>query len=167
MTRMRSLLVPLAATLVFAAAGCGGLDEGEPAYASIKNDFNNPEMPKKPQWTICRSSYLGVDFGRIDLDVTSPELEVPAGLDNVLMAAAWEDPACAVENMLPIASKNEEEILPGQHRTLYINMPNHQGPCPPEGVQPIPRTLYDRMLALWPDLGFLPYDQRTQNPECL
>jgi hypothetical protein len=167
MARIQSRLAPLAATLLFAAPGCGGLDDQAPAYASIKNDFNNPEMPKKPQWTICRSSYLGVDFGKIDLDAQSPELAVQAGLDNVLMIAAWEDPTCAVEKMLPIASKNEEEILPGQHRTIYINMPNHQGPCPPEGVAPIPQVLYDRMLALWPDLGFLPYDQRTQNPECL
>jgi len=164
---MQSLFPVLAATLLSAAVGCGGLEDQEPAYVSIKNDFNNPEMPKRPQWTLCRSSYLGVDFGRIDLDATSPEQEVQAGLDNVLMAAAWEDPTCAVENMLPIASKNEEEVLPGQHRTIFINMPNHQGPCPPEGVQPIPQVLYDRMLALWPDLGFLPYDQRTQNPECL
>jgi hypothetical protein len=52
--------------------------------------------------------------------------------------------SCAVENMLPIDSKNEKKILPGQHRTAHI-----------------------RMLALWPDLGFLPYDQRTLNPECL
>jgi hypothetical protein len=153
--------------LLCAGTGCGGSDGQAAAYASIKNDFNNPEMPKKPQWTLCRSSYMGVDFGPIALDATSPELAVPAGLDNVLMAAAWEDPTCAVENMLPIASKNEEEILPGQHRTIYINMPNHQGPCPPEGVQPIPQTLYDRMLSLWPDLGFLPYDQRKQNPQCL
>ena len=167
MTRTPSLLAPLAAFLLLTGLGCGGADDPEIAYASIKNDFNNPEMPKKPQWTICRSSYLGVDFGHIDLDAQSPELRVPPGLDNVLMIAAWEDPSCALEHLLPIASKNEEEILPGQHRTLYINMPNHQGPCPPEGVQPIPQTLYDRMLAMWPDLGFLPYDQRTLNPECL
>jgi hypothetical protein len=167
MARMQARLTLLGLPLVLVAAGCGGLDEGEPAYASIKNDFNNPEMPKKPQWTICRSSYMGGDFGRIDLDATSPELQVEAGLDNVLMAAAWEDPTCAVENMLPIASKNEEEILPGQHRTIFINMPNHQGPCPPEGVAPIPQALYDRMLVLWPDLGFLPYDQRRHNPQCL
>jgi len=164
--RTRSLGA-FAAGLLFLCAGCGGLDEEEPAHASIKNDFNNPEMPRKPPWTICRSSYLGADFGRIDLGATSLEVEVRAGLDHVLMAAAYEDPTCAVENMLPIASKNEEEILPGQHRTIFINMPNHQGPCPPEGVAPVPQVLYDRMLALWPDLGFLPYAQRTNNPECL
>jgi hypothetical protein len=147
-------------------AGCGE-DDGGTAYASIKNDFNNPQMAKKPQWTICRSSYLGVDFGKIDLDGTTGEQEVPAGLDHVLMVAAWEDPACAVENSLPIASKNEEEILPGQHRTIDINLANHQGACPPEGVAPIPQAQYDRILTLWPEFGFLPYDQRTSNLECL
>jgi len=167
MTTVRYSFALAAVACGLTAVGCGGVDEREPAFASIKNDFNNPAMPKNPQWTICRSSYLGVDFGRIDLEATSPELQVEAGLDNVLMVAAWEDPTCALENMLPIASKNEEELLPGQHRTIFINMPNHQGPCPPEGVAPVPQVLYERMLALWPDLGFLPYDQRTLNPECL
>ncbi|MBN2573216.1 MAG: hypothetical protein JXP73_01505 [Deltaproteobacteria bacterium] len=163
----RTLPMVLAACFVLGLAACGGLEERERAYASIKNDFNNPEMPKRPQWTICKSSYLGVDFGRIDLDATSAELEVEAGLDYVLMVASWEDPTCSIENTLPIASRNEEEIVPGQRRTISINMPNHQGPCPPEGVAPIPQVLYDRILALWPEFGFLPYEQRTQNPECL
>jgi hypothetical protein len=149
-----------------ATSGCGGVEEGV-AYASIKNDFNNPEMSFQPPWTICRSSYLGVDFGTIPLDATSPEQVVSPGLDNVLMVAAWNDPTCAATSALPIASKNEEEIVPGQRRTIAINLPNHQGACPPEGVAPIPQTLYDRILALWPEFGFLPYDQRTQNPECL
>jgi hypothetical protein len=153
--------------LVLGGVGCGGLGVEPPAYASIKNDFNNPEMPKRPPWTICRSSYLGVEFGKIDLDGVSFEQEVQAGLDYVLMVAAWDDPTCSAESSLPIASKNEEEIVPGQHRTISINMANHQGPCPPEGVAPIPQILYDRILALWPEFGFLPYDQRTQNPECL
>ena len=160
-----ALALILAALL--ALAGCGGLGEEASAYASIKNDFNNPEMPKKPPWTICKSSYLAVEFGAIDLDATSAEQEVEAGLDYVLMVAAWDDPTCSIEKTLPIASKNEEEIVPGQHRTISINMANHQGPCPPEGVAPIPQILYDRILALWPEFGFLPYNQRTQNPECL
>jgi hypothetical protein len=154
-------------TLMLASGGCGSGSEPDIAYASIKNDFNNPEMAKKPQWTLCRSSYLGVDFGRVDLDATSAEAAVPAGFDHVLMAAAWEDPTCTAVKMLPIASKNEEEILPGQHRTLSINVANHQGPCPPEGVAPVPQVLYDRIVALWPDLGFLTYEQRRQNPQCL
>jgi hypothetical protein len=166
MTIVRSPFAVLAVAFMLTTVGCGGVEDKTPAFASIKNDFNNPEMPKKPQWTICRSSYLGADFGNIALDATSPELEVEAGLAHVLMVAAWEDPTCTLENMLPIASKNEEEILPGQHRTISINMANHQGPCPPEGVAPLPQVLYDRILSLWPDLGFLPYDQRTLNPQC-
>jgi hypothetical protein len=34
-------------------------------------------------------------------------------------------------------------------------------------VEPIPQALYDRILELWPEYGFLPYEQRTENPECL
>jgi len=157
----------LAAALALACASCGS-DEQNVAYASIKNDFDNPQMAFRPPWTICRSSYLGVDFGPIPIGGTTAEKEVTAGLDNVLMVAAWDDPTCAAANALPIASKNEEEIVPGQHRTLAINLANHQGPCPPNpGVVPIPQALYDRILALWPEFGFLPYDQRTQNPKCL
>jgi hypothetical protein len=48
-----------------------------------------------------------------------------------------------------------------------MNMANHQGPCPPEGVAPIPEAVYDRIIALWPEFNFLPYAQRTQNTECL
>jgi hypothetical protein len=155
----------LAGALLVAGSGCG--EENEVAYASIKNDFNNPEMTFQPPWTICRSSYLGVDFGAIPLDSISSEKEVKPGLDYVLMVAAWKDPTCAAASALPIASKNEEEIVAGQHRSIAINLAGHQGSCPPEGVAPIPQAAYDRILALWPEFGFLPYDQRTQNPECL
>ena len=167
MTNNKHLFLIATTSLATVAAGCGGMEERSAAFASIKNDFNNPEMAKKPPWTICQSSYLGVEFGAINLDATSAEVGVEAGLDYVLMVAAWDDPTCSVERSLPIASKNEEEIVPGQHRTISINMPNHQGPCPPEGVAPIPQTLYDRILALWPAYGFLPYEQRALNPECL
>lgn len=146
--------------------GCGSSDEGS-ALVKIKNDFNNPEMSKKPPWTICKSSYLGVDFGKITLGETSAEKQVAPGLGNVLMVAAYDDPTCAVENCLPIASKNEEEVVDGQSRTIALNMPNHQGPCPPEGVSPILQTLYEQILALWPEYNFKPYDQRTQNTQCL
>jgi hypothetical protein len=146
--------------------GCGS-DDSSSAFASIKNDFNNPAMTYQPPWTICRSSYLGVEFGGIAIGDTSPEQKVPAGLDNVLLVAAWNDVTCNPENCLPLASKNEEEIVAGQHRVIAMNMPSHQGPCPPEGVAPIPETIYNRILALWPEFNFLPYDQRTQNPECL
>jgi hypothetical protein len=163
--------------LVF-VSGCGSGSDGETgsdadlpsgnvAYATIKNDFNNPEMAFKPPWTICRSSYMGVDFGAIALDATSPELPVTPGIDNVLMVAAWNDPTCSPAKALPIASKNPEEIVTGQHRTIAINLPNHQGACPPEGVAPIPEELYNRILALWPEFGFLPYAQKAQNTQCL
>jgi hypothetical protein len=148
------------------AGGCGPADEA-PALVRIHNDFDNPELSFQPPWTICQSSYHGVDFGSIAISETSDEREVVAGLDYVLMVAAWDDPECDPAHSLPIASRNEEEVVPGQSRTIAINLPNHQGPCPPEGVQPIPQELYDRILALWPEYGFLPYDQRTQNPQCL
>ena len=147
-------------------AGCGGADSAT-AFASIKNDFNNPGMTYQPPWTICRSAYLDVDFGPIGIGDTSPEQPVQAGLDNVLLVAAWDDPTCAPENCLPLASKSEEEIVPGQHRVISMNMPSHQGPCPPEGVAPLPEALYNRILARWPEFNFLPYAQRTQNPECV
>ena len=148
------------------AAGCGGEDEGA-GMVQIKNDFNNPEMDFQPPWTICEASYLDTEFGQVDIGETSAEWEVIPGLDYVLMVAAWDDPTCAVENCLPIASRNEEEVVDGQSRTIAINLPNHQGPCPPEGVQPIPQDLHDRILALWPEYNFKPYEQRTENPQCL
>ena len=95
--------------------------------------------------------------------------EADAGLDYVLMVCAWEDPSCAAEHCLPIASKNEEETIAGQERTIVINVPNHQGPCPPEalGIPPVPQDLYDQILDLWPEYGFKPYAERTENPQCL
>jgi hypothetical protein len=146
--------------------GCDTEDEGS-ATVQIKNDFNNPEMDYQPPWTICESFYLNVKFGGIATGETSARQEVVPGLDYVLMVAAWDDPTCAPENCLPIASKNEEEVVGSQTRVISINMPNHQGPCPPEGVPPIPAEQYERILALWPDYGFKPYDQRTENPQCL
>lgn len=147
-------------------SACGGEDEG-PALVKIKNDFNNPEMERKPPWTICKSSYLGIEFGKIGIGETSEEKEVVPGLDYVLMVAAWDDPTCAPENCLPIASRNEEEVVDGQTRTIAINLANHQGPCPPEGVAPIPEAQYNRILHLWPESGFKPYAERMQNTQCL
>ncbi|MFO8071350.1 MAG: hypothetical protein R6V85_05700 [Polyangia bacterium] len=154
--------------MVFMAyvTGCDSEDEGS-ATVQIENDFDNPEMDFQPPWTICESSYLEVQFGTIDIGESSAEQEVVPGLDYVLMVAAWDDPNCAPENCLPIASKNEEEVVDGQTRTIEINLPNHQGPCPPEGVPPIPQEQYDRILALWPEYGFEPYEQKTENAQCL
>jgi len=149
-----------------AAWSCGTEEDGS-GRVQLKNDFDNPEMTFQPPWTICESSYGGVEFGKIETGATSAEHEVPAGLDYVLMVAAWDDPTCAPENCLPIASKNEEEVVDGQTRTIAINLPNHQGPGPPEGVAPIPQELYDRILALWPEFDFEPYAQRTENTQCL
>ncbi len=149
-----------------AAAGCVEADE-EQALVRLHNDFDNPDTPFQPPWTICESSYLGVEFGHVDIGEQSEELAVAPGLDVVLMVAAWEDPTCAPENCLPIASRNEEEVVDGQTRTIALNMPNHQGPCPPEGVPPIPEETYERIRALWPEYGFLPYARRAENPECL
>ena len=160
------LIAALAAMLLVGASGCGN-EEEELAFVQIQNDFNNPEMDRQPPWTICESSYLDVEFGVVGIGETSDEQEVIPGLDNVLMVAAWDDPTCAPEHCLPIASKNEEEVVDGQRRTIAINVPNHQGPCPPEGVQPIPQGLYERILALWPDYEFKPYDERTENTQCL
>ena len=166
---MRSANSSVAAWVVVCAlaAGCGG-SESKVAFASIQNDFNDPAISGfQPPWTICKASYLGVAFDQVAIGATSAEKQVEAGIDNVLMVAAWDDPTCDPAHALPIASKNAEETVPGQHRTVVISMPNHQGPCPPEGVQPIPQALYDRILALWPEFNFKPYDQRTQNTQCL
>ncbi|HCF57008.1 MAG TPA: hypothetical protein DFS52_03300 [Myxococcales bacterium] len=155
----------LAAAFVLSSAACGG-EEQAPARVSIKNDFANPEMARNPPWTICKAAFQGVDFGKIAIDATSEEKEVEPGLDYVLMVAAWDDPDCDPAHALPIASKNEEEVVPGQRRTIAINMPNHQGPCPPEGVAPIPEAVYERIRERWPELGFKAYAERTLNPQC-
>jgi hypothetical protein len=154
-----------AAVLAGWAAAC--TEEEGTALVTLHDDFDNPEMSFQPPWTICESSYLGVEFGKIGIGELSAEQEVVPGLDYVLMVAAWDDPDCNPEHCLPIASKNEEEVVDGQSRTIAINLPNHQGPCPPEGVQPIPEDLYDRILELWPEYGFKPYAERTENPQCL
>ncbi len=150
----------------FAGSWACGEDEGT-ARVQIGNDFDNPEAPRRPPWTICKSSYLGVEFGRIGWGETSAVREVAPGLDYVLMVAAWDDPDCRAENCLPIASRDEEEVVDGQTRTITIGLANHQGPCPPEGIVPIPEAVYERIRRLWPEYGFQPYAQRTQNPQCL
>jgi len=160
-------LSPIVLALV-AVVGCSSDDDKDAkATVQIMNDFNNAEMAYQPPWTICESSYLGAEFGKIELGETSDEKSVVPGLDYVLMVAAWDDPSCAAEHALPIASKSEEEVVDGQTRTIAINMANHQGPCPPEGVAPIPKAQYNRILELWPEYDFKPYAERTENTECL
>ena len=161
------LVIALTPTLLLGGCGDGSDDESETATISLRNDFDNPEFDRMPPWTICEAYYGGTDFGTVGIGETSQPLTVSPGLDYVYMVAAWDDPSCTPENCLPIASRQEEEVVPGQTRTIAINVPNHQGPCPPEGVEPIPQRLYESILELWPEYGFLPYGQRTENPECL
>jgi hypothetical protein len=164
MPRFISLLC--AALFVGATVSCNTTDPAERATVRIKNDFSNPSLDRKPPWIIAKCSYRGVDFGKILLDDSSAAKEVDPGLDYVLMVASWDDTACSTQNCLPITSKIEEEVVDGQTRTITLNGPNHQGPCPPEGVPPIPEALYNRILELWPGYGFKPYAERAQNPQC-
>jgi hypothetical protein len=158
------LVATLAFPIALACAGCG--DGGGDAAVSIQNDFNDPQTAFQPPWTICRSAYLGVDFGTIDLGTTSAAKTVKPGLDFVLMVGAWNDPGCDPAHALPIATMSEEEVVGGQTRTIAVNLANHQGACPPEGVAPLPEAQYDRIVARWPEFGFKPYAERTQNPQC-
>ena len=155
-------------TALVSTSACGSNDDDKNATAtvSIKNDFNNPDMAYQPPWTICESYYLGQQFGKIGLGDTSDAKKVVPGLDYVLMVAAWDDTSCDPNNALPLASASEEEIVSGQTRTIALNMMNHQGPCPPQGVEPIPEAQYNRILALWPSYSFKPYADRTENTEC-
>jgi len=163
----RSLLLAfLAAGATFISCNTVDPQETQTATVRIKNDFNNPAMDRKPPWTVARCSYRGVEFGKILLGDSSDAREVNPGLDYVLMVACWADTACSTQNCLPIASKVEEEVVAGQTRIITLNAPNHQGPCPPEGVQPIPEAVYNRILQLWPEYGFASYAERTQNPQC-
>lgn len=154
--------------LIFSLAACGSESE-DPATVSIENDFDNPDSPRQPPWHICKAHYRGAEFENIALGATSAPQEAAAGLDYVLMVCAWDDPTCAAETVLPIASKNEEETISGQERTIVLDVLNHQGPCPPNipEIQPIPEDLYNRVLDLWPEYNFKSYDQRTENPQCL
>jgi hypothetical protein len=137
------------------------------ATVRIKNYFNNPSVTAfQPPWTIMECSYRGVEFGKIGIGDSSDVREVEAGIDYVLMVASWDDPMGADSNCLPIASKVMEEVVEGQTRTIVIGLSNHQGPCPPEGVQPIPEVLYEKIRQLWPQYNFKPYAQRNENPEC-
>ena len=103
------------------APACGGDDA--PALVSLKNDFNNPAAPAQPPWTICHASYGGVVFDKVLLGQTSAARSVPAGLAPVLMVGAWADPDCKPERCLPLATKIDEETLPGQQRPGTVGYP--------------------------------------------
>jgi len=128
------------------AAGCGVTTAVRPGPASRTTSTTRP-WRTKPPWTICRSSYMGVDFGTIAIGDTSPEKQVKAGLDYVMLVGAWSDPTCSPATSLPLATSTEQEIVPGQHETIAMNMATHQGPCPPEGVAPSPRQF---TIVFWP-----------------
>ncbi len=164
-----SVSISLALVCAIPSLGCSSSESGaSTAHIQIKNDFNNPQITSfQPPWTICKSSYQGVQFGQIDLGQTSAAHDAATGLDYVLMVAAWSDPTCSPAKSLPIASRNKEEVVGGQSRTIAIGMTNHQGPCPPEGVAPIPEELYNRILQLWPEYNFKSYADRAQNSQCL
>jgi hypothetical protein len=159
-------LLVVAALAPLVACSSNDDDKSATATVSIKNDFNNADMAYQPPWTICESYYLAQQFGKIGLGATSDAMKVVPGLDYVLMVAAWDDTSCNPKNALPLASAHEEEIVNGHTRTIALNMMNHQGPCPPEGVEPIPEAQYNRILALWPSYNFKPYAQKTENAEC-
>lgn len=165
------LATSLGAAALLSLAACGSDDSEDDgsgtATVQLKNDFNNPEITGfQPPWTICKSSYQGVQLGKVEIGQSSAAVQVPAGLDYVLMVAAWGDPSCDPAHSLPIATKVKEEVVGGQTRTIAVGMTNHQGPCPPEGVPPIPEEQYNRILQLWPEYSFKAYADKAQNPQC-
>jgi hypothetical protein len=168
MAFFRTLAPLLALAAAPFGAACSSSDSSsDVAHVQLMNDFNDPQITTfQPPWTICKSSYQGIEFGKIELGKTSDSHDVPAGLDYLLMVAAWDDPTCEPSHCLPIATKNKEEVVSGQTRTIAIAMTNHQGPCPPEGVPPIPQEQYDRIVKLWPEYGFKAYADRAQNAQC-
>jgi hypothetical protein len=158
-----ALMTPLA--FLFFACGNSSISSDK-ATAAIFNDFNSTAFDFSPPWTICQSYYLGTQFGEIALGATSAKKTVDAGSDYVLMVAAWADPTCNPVNCVPIASADPQEIDPGQVETITMDVNDHQGPCPPEGVEPIPEAQYNRIAALWPSYNFYPYAQRAQAKAC-
>ncbi len=168
MTFFRALAPLLVLAAIPLGVACSSSDDAsDVAHVQLQNDFNDPKITGfQPPWTICKSSYQGVEFGKIEIGKTSDVLDVPAGLDYVLMVAAWDDPTCSPAKSLPIATANREEVVSGQTRTIAVAMTNHQGPCPPEGVPPIQQEQYDRILKLWPEYNFKAYADRALNSQC-
>jgi len=165
---LASRILPLCLALATFLPSCSDdADAAGVARVRIKNDFANPAISGfQPPWTLCHVSYRGVSWRKVEIDQVSDEKEVPAGLDYVLMVAAWDDPTCDPAHCLPIATKVKEEVVSGQSRTIAVGMTNHQGPCPPEGVPPIPEEQYDRIRDLWPEYAFEPYADRASNAQC-
>ena len=161
----KSSLVLFFCSLVAISTGCSSSKTGT-ATVTIENDFNDPEVAYSPPWTLCDVSYLGTQFGQINLGQTSAAKTVTPGNDYVLIVAAWNDPTCSQANLVPIASEAMEEVVSGQTLTIVMEMNNHQGPCPPEGVAPIPEAQYDRILQIWPQFNFPTYANRMQLPLC-
>jgi len=119
-------------------AGCGKSDDEASALVKIQNDSTTgDELPAA--WTICRSSYLGINFGTIGIGETSAEQPVTPGLDFVLMVAAWDDPSCVAATSLPIASTDEEEVVDGQSGPSRSTLPTTRV-VPARGRRPIPEA---------------------------
>jgi hypothetical protein len=159
-TSGRALLSILA--IAVGLTGCG--DDTEMAFVTLENDFDDPMFPMPP-WTICEASYGGTFFDEpLSAGDVGIEQPVEPGLDYVYMVASFGDPTCA--DPVPLATRMEEETLPGQRRTIAISVPNHQGPCPPMGVPPIPEAQYERVRELFGDYEFPPYADRLSLSLC-
>jgi hypothetical protein len=163
-------MISTATGILLLSCTSNGPQQQTTSTVRIKNDFNNDSLfqltGRKPPWTIARCNYRGVEFGKIHLGETSDAQEVEPGLDYVLIVGCYDDTSCSTQNCLPIASKIEEEVVPGQTRTIALNFPNHWGPCPPLGVDSIPSILYNRIRDLYPEFGFMPDSLRRHNLQC-
>jgi len=167
MLRALRTVALIAAIVGPATVGCGDDGAGS-AQVAIENDFDNPTFDAQPPWTICDAWFQGTYFGLIPRGERSEVMDVEPGVGLVYMVAAFADPTCAPENTLPLATVMDEEAIAGVERTVFINLPNHRGPCPPRmDIPPIPEDSYDRVLELFPDYAFEPYADRGQNPQCL
>jgi hypothetical protein len=155
--------LPVASFVTVSLLACGGEDA---AVVSIRNGFDDPSADRQPPWTFCETLYNGVDFGRIEFGAESEAREVQPGFDFVLMVASFGDPGCPTATVLPLASRVREETVAGQRRTITIDLANHQGPCPPMGIQPLPEETYERIRSQWPEFEFEPYDSRADNGGC-
>lgn len=161
-------LAALFSLMIGFAGGCSGSNHDDVTTATVRlrNDLAVPDAA--PQvWTVCRSSFLGVDFGTIDARGNSPPRTVEPGLDYVLTIAALNDPQCDATNALPLASVRQEGVVDGQSRTIAINAGGYQSPCASGTTGPMAKPAYDRIVALWPEYGFLPYDRLGENAACL